>query len=810
MIKKVLLATAIACFSFVLHAQNLLTNGNFESGNLVGFQSDYNFINVGAGQANSVQRQYTIVSNSQFLNTTNYIVSNDHTSGTGLMMVCDGANTQEIFWKTNGDVVLQGGTNYTFKFWVRAVNNTNPQTQIGFRVMQGGTNTFAGNYTVLAPSSGWQEKIFNFTVSGTGNQYRRLELFNITTGLTGNDFAIDDLSLTPPSLPLQVTASATPISCNATNNGSITVYGLNGITPYINYTISGPISTSNNTGLFTNLPAGTYSVSVTDSNNTTVNQSNIVVGNVNLGIQSSTTYLCQGSSVTLSPINATNVTWSANPIDATLTNPNNTTISVSPTITTTYTVTNNSPIASQNLIANGNFSQGNVGFISDYQFMASNPTGFQKSYGVVTNPNTWLSGLVACTDHTSGLGNMMVVDGSTVNNGNDKIWCQTVTVIPNTLYTFTYWVQSVSGVSPAQIETTINGVNVGLHTATSTTCSWQMVTYNWNSGTSTTAQICLFDQNVSVNGNDFALDDISFTYQNNCNNTANFTVNVVNTPVTPLFTPIANICNGTVLSPLPTTSLNNITGTWSPALNNATSTTYTFTPTPGQCATTNTLTIGVNILNVPMGITTTGITPTQATASWTINGTPSATIWEVRLLPASSPAPLNTDTIIPTNTVTTNSRTFTGLSGCTQYIYYVRAVCYNGVGTSNWATSATFTTLVSNDECSTATNVPVNSGILCALTAQGCLTGATASSQANACAVGDDNDDVWFKFVATATNLMVSMNNIVGTTTNLSFVVYSGNCNSLVTHLSPNPPGAPLQCYVNSSSINRYLSNINN
>ena len=45
---------------------------------------------------------------------------------------------------------------------------------------------------------------------------------------------------------------------------------------------------------------------------------------------------------------------------------------------------------------------------------------------------------------------------------------------------------------------------------------------------------------------------------------------------------------------LPTTSTKGITGTWAPAINNTATTTYTFTPTAGQCATTATLTITVN------------------------------------------------------------------------------------------------------------------------------------------------------------------------------------------------------------------------
>ena len=64
--------------------------------------------------------------------------------------------------------------------------------------------------------------------------------------------------------------------------------------------------------------------------------------------------------------------------------------------------------------------------------------------------------------------------------------------------------------------------------------------------------------------------------------------------ITPTFA--AGRCNlfGDPLAALPTTSTNGITGTWAPALNNTATTTYTFTPAAGQCATTATLTITVN------------------------------------------------------------------------------------------------------------------------------------------------------------------------------------------------------------------------
>jgi hypothetical protein len=69
---------------------------------------------------------------------------------------------------------------------------------------------------------------------------------------------------------------------------------------------------------------------------------------------------------------------------------------------------------------------------------------------------------------------------------------------------------------------------------------------------------------------------------------------VISTQITPTFTAVAPVCSGATLAALPTTSNNGITGTWSPALNNTATTTYTFTPAAGQCATTTTLTITVN------------------------------------------------------------------------------------------------------------------------------------------------------------------------------------------------------------------------
>src|SRR5690606_11981523 len=72
-----------------------------------------------------------------------------------------------------------------------------------------------------------------------------------------------------------------------------------------------------------------------------------------------------------------------------------------------------------------------------------------------------------------------------------------------------------------------------------------------------------------------------------------------NDTVAPTFDSVDPICAGAALDALPTTSNNGITGSWAPAINNTQTTTYTFSPDPGQCATTTTLQIVVNDNVVP-------------------------------------------------------------------------------------------------------------------------------------------------------------------------------------------------------------------
>lgn len=75
---------------------------------------------------------------------------------------------------------------------------------------------------------------------------------------------------------------------------------------------------------------------------------------------------------------------------------------------------------------------------------------------------------------------------------------------------------------------------------------------------------------------------------------------VISQGALPIFNQIATQCLGATFV-LPNTSINGIIGTWSPAINNSATTTYTFTPASGQNATTTTMTIEVDQPVTPTG-----------------------------------------------------------------------------------------------------------------------------------------------------------------------------------------------------------------
>ncbi len=127
--------------------------------------------------------------------------------------------------------------------------------------------------------------------------------------------------------------------------------------------------------------------------------------------------------------------------------------------------------------------------------------------------------------------------------------------------------------------------------------------------------------------------------------------------LTPTFNPVAAICSGDILTPLPTTSLNGITGTWSPSLNNTSTTTYTFTPTSGLCANIVTLTITVNPIPTLTSASPSYSICSGSSPSIVLNGNPAGTIfnWVGSNATSGIGSPINnilTNTICPSAIVT--------------------------------------------------------------------------------------------------------------------------------------------------------------
>ncbi len=190
-------------------------------------------------------------------------------------------------------------------------------------------------------------------------------------------------------------------------------------------------------------------------------------------------------------------------------------INLSPSVfvdrTTTFTLKAFAEPTS-NLIVNGDFSQGNSGFTTQYTYMQDVP-GFQMelwnegTYTVHDNPNDVHSNFSACSDQ-SGDGNMMILNGG---GSFQQIWCQNVTVQPNTTYIFSAWGTSVHPASPAVLQFSINGGLLGTQLPlSSSTCTWQEFFTTWESGGNTSIEICIVNNNTALSGNDFAIDNLFF------------------------------------------------------------------------------------------------------------------------------------------------------------------------------------------------------------------------------------------------------------------------------------------------------------
>ncbi len=214
-------------------------------------------------------------------------------------------------------------------------------------------------------------------------------------------------------------------------------------------------------------------------------------------------------------------------------------------VTTAGTYTCTALLYSNDMVNNGNFSLGNTGFTTSYGPGVGGPNSIwnPETYEITTNPQSVHSNFMTFGDHTTGTGNMMAVNGSTI--ANTVVWSQTITVMPNTNYNFSAWMASMENTNlsnAAKLQFSINGSLVGsVATAPLSGGVWSNFFVNWNSGASTSAAITIVDQNT-VGNNDFALDDIFF--QEVCSHSDEITINVLQTPTVTANATNSVICSG--------------------------------------------------------------------------------------------------------------------------------------------------------------------------------------------------------------------------------------------------------------------------
>jgi hypothetical protein len=335
--------------------------------------------------------------------------------------------------------------------------------------------------------------------------------------------------------------------------------GLGPCVPHLSLNVwefgTGATSTAQNPNYtFTN--PGTYTVSLTvyDLNMNCNNRVQIPVTVVPSAAAVTITGggpICSGGSVTLTANNGSSYVWSSNPVGFTSTNA---TITVSPTTNTTYTVT--SPGCSGSSTASTTI---NVSSNITPTFNAVAPICAGGSLSPL--PTTSTNGITgswspALNNSTTTLYTFTPTAGQCATTTT-----MSITVNSNVTPTFSAVAPICAGGSLSPLPTTsTNGI----------TGSWTPALNN------STTTLYTFTPTAGQ-----------------CATTTTMSI-TVNSNVTPTFNAVAPICAGGSLSPLPTTSTNGITGSWSPALNNSTTTLYTFTPTAGQCATTTTMSITVN------------------------------------------------------------------------------------------------------------------------------------------------------------------------------------------------------------------------
>ncbi len=162
-------------------------NGDFSAGNS-GFTSDYTF-----GAANTGSQYYDVQTNAQ-LSHPSYVSYGDHTTGTGLYLIANGAEVANATVYRSAAIAISAGTTYSFGAFLSNAYPDAPAV-LDFRVaLDAGPATSIGSYTIPAGAGVWNSASQTFFSGTATSVFLSFVDLNLVPG--GNDFAIDDITLT--------------------------------------------------------------------------------------------------------------------------------------------------------------------------------------------------------------------------------------------------------------------------------------------------------------------------------------------------------------------------------------------------------------------------------------------------------------------------------------------------------------------------------------------------------------------------------------------------------------------------------------
>lgn len=161
-----------------------------------------------------------------------------------------------------------------------------------------------------------------------------------------------------------------------------------------------------------------------------------------------------------------------------------------------------------NLIVNGGFESGNTGFTSGYTFKVDLPAVNnemipENTYGVDDNINTYHPSMTG----SGRSGNFLMVNGNT--QSIKTVWSQSVNVMAGKEYQISAWVQNLFPASPAVLRFNVGGNLIGTFSATGV-ANWQEFTATFLATTNGPVDFAIINSNLTKQGNDFGIDDISF------------------------------------------------------------------------------------------------------------------------------------------------------------------------------------------------------------------------------------------------------------------------------------------------------------